>query len=177
MSLSIACLAKKYPTPIRRLQAAKHYKYYELYKYTGKILGMDQDIRDSSGRWVKGRSGNPEGRKPGVSDWRNKYREALDTVAPEIINSIINAALQGDSTAQRICMERLIPPLKATDSPVTVPLIGGLGEQGRVVLQSIADGELTPGEAESVFRSLSAQARISEISELEKRIEALETTT
>jgi hypothetical protein len=74
-------------------------------------------------------------------------------------------------------MERLIPPLKATDSPVTVPLIGGLGEQGRVVLQSIADGELTPGEAESVFRSLSAQAKITELSELEKRIEALETTT
>ena len=138
---------------------------------------MNQADRDLTGRWVKGQSGNPEGRKPGVSDWRNKYREALDTAAPEIINSIISAALQGDSTAQRICMERLIPPLKATDSPVTVPLSGGLGEQGRVVLQSIADGELTPGEAESVFRSLSAQAKITELSELEKRIEALETTT
>jgi|TARA_B100002003_G_C13817163_1_gene402461 hypothetical protein len=138
---------------------------------------MNQADRDLTGRWVKGQSGNPEGRKPGVSDWRNKYREALDTAAPEIINSIISAALQGDSTAQRICMERLIPPLKATDSPVTVPLSGGLGEQGRVVLQSIADGELTPGEAESVFRSLSAQAKIAELSELEKRIEALETTT
>ena len=138
---------------------------------------MNQADRDLTGRWVKGQSGNPEGRKPGVSDWRNKYREALDTAAPEIINSIISAALQGDSTAQRICMERLIPPLKATDSPVTVPLIGGLGEQGRVVLQSIADGELTPSEAESVFRSLSAQAKITELSELEKRIEALETTT
>ena len=136
---------------------------------------MNRVGRDLTGRWIKGQSGNPKGRNPGISDWRTKYREALETAAPEIINSIISAALQGDSTAQRICMERLIPPLKATDSSVTLPLSGGLGEQGRVVLQSIADGELTPSEAESVFRSLSAQAKITEISELEKRIEALET--
>tara|TARA_Y100001960_G_scaffold312432_1_gene374111 strand:+ start:363 stop:782 length:420 start_codon:yes stop_codon:yes gene_type:complete len=135
---------------------------------------MKQVIRDSGGRWVKGRSGNPKGRKPGSGDWRTKYRTAFEAAAPGIVQSIIRSALQGDTTAQRICIERLCPPLKATDTPVVFPLTGGLGDQGRQILQSIADGELTPGEAESVFRSLSAQAKIAEISELEQRIEALE---
>ena len=136
---------------------------------------MKQVVRDDSGRWVKGRSGNPKGRKPGSGDWRSKYRQAFEAAAPAIVEGIIQSALQGDATAQRICIERLVPPLKATDSPVIFPLTGGLGEQGRAVLQAIAEGEETPGEAETVFRSLSAQARISEISELEKRIEVLET--
>ena len=74
-------------------------------------------------------------------------------------------------------MERLVPPLKATESPITIPLSGGLGDQGRAVLESIAEGEITPGEAESIFRSLTAQARITELSELEKRIETLENKT
>ena len=138
---------------------------------------MNSEIRDSIGRFVKGQSGNPKGRKPGVSDWRTKYREFLEYAAPEIIQSIIAAAIRGDSTAQRICMERLVPPLKATDSPITVPLSGRLGDQGRAVLESIAEGEITPGEAESIFRSLTAQARITELSELEKRIETLESKT
>lgn len=138
---------------------------------------MKQVIRDSGGRWVKGRSGNPKGRKPGTGDWRTKYRTAFEAAAPEIIQSIITSAISGDSTAQRICMERLVPPLKSTDSPITIPLSGGLGDQGRAVLQSIAEGEITPGEAESIFRSLTAQARITELSELEKRIETLESKT
>ncbi len=138
---------------------------------------MKRAIRDSEGRWVKGRSGNPEGRKPGTGDWRTKYRAAFEAAAPEIIQSIIASAIDGDSTAQRICMERLVPPLKATDSPITVPLSGGLGDQGRAVLQSIAEGEITPGEAESIFRSLTAQSRITELTELEKRIEVLESKT
>lgn len=138
---------------------------------------MSDESRDIVGRWIKGQSGNPKGRKPGVSDWRKKYRQSLEAAAPEIIQSIISAAIRGDSTAQRICMERLVPPLKATDSPLTIPLSGGLGDQGRAVLQSIAEGEITPGEAESIFRSLTAQARITELSELEKRIETLESKT
>ena len=138
---------------------------------------MKQVIRDSGGRWVKGRSGNPKGRKPGSGDWRTRYRTAFEAAGPEIIQSIIISAIDGDSTAQRICLERLVPPLKATDSPITIPLLGGLGDQGRAVLQSIADGEITPGEAESIFRSLTAQARITELSELEKRIETLESKT
>ena len=138
---------------------------------------MSDESRDIVGRWIKGQPGNPKGRKPGVSDWRKKYRQSLEAAAPEIIQSIISAAIRGDSTAQRICMERLVPPLKATDSPLTIPLSGGLGDQGRAVLQSIAEGEITPGEAESIFRSLTAQARITELSELEKRIETLESKT
>ena len=138
---------------------------------------MSNRSRDIDGRWVRGQSGNPKGRKPGVSDWRTKYRQSLEAAAPEIIHSIISAAIRGDSTAQRICMERLVPPLKATDLPITVPLSGGLGDQGRTVLQSIAEGEITPGEAESIFRSLTAQTRITELSELEKRIETLESKT
>jgi len=61
---------------------------------------MSTENRDIDGRWIKGQSGNPKSHKRGVSDWRAKYRQSLEDAAPEIIQSIISAAIRGESTAQ-----------------------------------------------------------------------------
>ena len=65
--------------------------------------------------------------------------------------------------------------IKSKDAPAAVLFMLEWAEN--FYDESIAVGEITPGEAESIFRSLTAQAKITELSELEKRIETLESKT
>ena len=65
----------------------------------------------------------------------------------------------------------MIPP----GFPVKVDgLEGSLADQGRIVLKRLGAGEITPEHAATVISVVSAQARIIEVDELEKRIAALE---
>ena len=130
--------------------------------------------RTSAGQFQSGQSGNPRGRPRGIIDKRTRYRIAFEEHSEALIASVIKNALEGDTVAQKMCLDRLVPPLKSIDKPITVATSETLAGQGRNILQAITNGDLTPSEAESVFRSLSAQARITELSELEQRIEALE---
>ena len=138
---------------------------------------MKRGNRDIAGRFLKGRSGNPTGRKQGSVDKRTKYRLAFAANADALIAAVVKSALEGDTTAQRLCLERITPQLKAVDTVVTLPTGGSLYDQGGIVLQAVANGDITPNEGEAVFRNLTAQARITELSELEQRIEALERAT
>ena len=85
-----------------------------------------------------------------------------------------DSLLEGDITAMRICVDRIIPTLKAGDSSVNVNLSGNLADQGQQVLSSLADGSLSPGEAVTVMNTLQAQAKLVESDELIERIERLE---
>jgi len=98
----------------------------------------------------------------------------LKTIPTPLIDSVIQNALEGDTSAQKMCLDRLVPPLKSVDRPVTLAASETLADQGRNILKAVTVGDLTPSEAECVFRSLTAQARITELSELEQRIEVLE---
>ena len=47
-------------------------------------------------------------------------------------------------------------------------------EQGRALLEALSAGEITPGQAATIMQAISAQARIVEVDELEKRVATLE---
>src|ERR1700751_5428740 len=70
-----------------------------------------QERRDAEGRFSKGESGNPAGRPPGA---RNKATEAaerlLEGEAEALTRKVVELALEGDSTALRLCFDRIIPP-------------------------------------------------------------------
>src|SRR4051794_17225119 len=77
-----------------------------------------------SGRYSKGTSGNPAGRPAGS---RNKStllsEEMLQGQAPAIIQKAIDLALKGDTTALRLCLERICPPRKERLIDLPLPLI------------------------------------------------------
>jgi hypothetical protein len=124
-------------------------------------------------KFQKGQSGNPAGRPPGL---RSELRELLMPHADGLVAKAVEKALEGDSTALRICLDRLIPPIKARDDHVAMePFSGGLADQGRTILEGISSGTLTPDQAATLLQALSSQARIVEVDELERRIAALET--
>lgn len=122
-----------------------------------------------------GQSGNPEGRPKGIRDKRTELRGMLLQNAPELVAKLVEMAKDGDTTALRICMDRLLPLAKAKDDPVSLPtLTDSLADNSRAVIKALGEGELTPEEAATVLQALASQVRIIEADEIEKRLAALE---
>lgn len=131
--------------------------------------------KSKRGRWKKGESGNPSGRRPGTGKV-SKLRDSITTHIPEIISQMVNKAKEGDVQAARLLLERVIPPLKSIEQNVslTLPENATLSEQGQIIIQSVANGALTPDQGQALLSGLGSQARLIEITELEERITALE---
>ncbi|RQU62397.1 DUF5681 domain-containing protein [Burkholderia cenocepacia] len=126
-------------------------------------------------QFKKGQSGNPAGKPKGARDKRTALRELLQPHAADLVAKAVELAKAGDTTALRICIDRCIPAIKAKDAPVDLPeLTGSLAEQGAAVMHAMARGRITPDEANAVMQVISAQARIIEVDELEKRLAVLE---
>lgn len=124
--------------------------------------------------WKKGQSGNPNGRPPGVGQV-NLLRAAIANRVPEILEKLINQALQGDTGAARLLLERAIAPLKAMEPTQAITLPDGtLTDQGRAVLSAVASGALAAGQGSQLITAISALARVAEIDELSARITVLE---
>ena len=97
--------------------------------------------------------------------------------APALIAKVVEMAKEGDATALRICLDRIIPAARARDDPIIIPgMTDALADNSRIVVKAIADGELTPEEGASVLQALASQVRIIEADEIEKRLAALEAT-
>lgn len=127
--------------------------------------------------FVKGQSGNPKGRTKGVPSKATRLRALIETHAESLVAKAVALAEQGDTTALRLCLERLIPALKTEGKPVTLHTLhtaGTLTEQGRAVFVALGEGGVTPDEAASLLHSIAAQARIEEFDELKRRVESLE---
>lgn len=132
------------------------------------------DRRKPPGRWKPGESGNPAGRKPGTGEVA-KVRAAIAGRVPEILDKLMRQALEGDTSAARLLLERSIAPLKAQEAPQAVNLAGdSLTDQGRAVLRSVAAGELAPGQGAALLAGIGTLARVAEIDELAARVAALE---
>lgn len=126
------------------------------------------------GRWKAGQSGNPAGRKPGTGEVA-KIRAAIAKNLPELLAKLLAQALEGDTAAARLLLERAVPPLKAAEQPQALTLPdGSLTDQGRAVLAAVAAGELAPGQGAALLGAIGTLAKVAEVDELAARITALE---
>ena len=126
------------------------------------------------GRWKPGESGNPAGRAPGSGEVA-KLRASIAKHLPDIITRLVEAAKAGDAGAARLLLERVIPPIKATEQPVSVDMPeASLTDQGRAVLSAAGAGNLSPSQAAQLLSGLGTLAKLVESDELAARIAALE---
>jgi len=74
------------------------------------------------GRFRKGRSGNPAGRPKGRRDERVLFAQALlDGEADAIIRKCIEMAKDGNEVCMKLCMERLLPPVRSRPVRLDIP--------------------------------------------------------
>ena len=129
---------------------------------------------DKDGKFAKGNPGRPAGS-------RNKSALAieglLDGEAEALGRKAVALALAGDTTALRLCIDRILPGRK--DSPVQfeLPPMSNAKEAAmaaQCVLQAVSVGGLTPLEATTVMGLVERYCRVLVSTEFEDRICALE---
>lgn len=123
--------------------------------------------------FVTGKSGNPSGRPKGIQDKRTALRDLLSPHAPDLVAKAVELAMQGDTTL-RLCIDRLIPPLKAQATQTQLDVTGSLSERGEAILKAITEGKLDSATGNSMIGALATQAKLLEITAIEERLTALE---
>ncbi|GAB3371902.1 hypothetical protein GCM10027431_21500 [Lysobacter rhizosphaerae] len=120
--------------------------------------------------------GNPKGRPRGVVDRRNEWREALASHLPALIDQLVAKAKAGDKFAIKLILERVAPPLRPHSQPI---LIAGmenvsLTTKAEAVLKAIGAGQVPVDAGRGLLDAISVVAKITEIDDLLKRVQALE---
>src|SRR3954452_14408958 len=126
----------------------------------------------------QGQSGNPNGRPQGS---RHKTTLAIDALldgeAENLTRKAVEMALGGDTVAMRLCLDRLATLRRDRPVPFALPKLDTAEDAkaaAAAILQAVADGDLTPGEAAELSKLLESYTRVIEVADFEKRLEALE---
>ncbi|ACA15357.1 hypothetical protein M446_0803 [Methylobacterium sp. 4-46] len=129
-------------------------------------------------RFERGQSGNPAGKPKGARSRTTLALEALLQGEAECITrKAIELAMQGDTVALRLCLERLIPVRKDRPVPFGLPAIespADLTKATAALLDAVARGDLTPSEAAELGKLVDAHLKAIEATEFAARLAALE---
>jgi hypothetical protein len=142
-------------------------KYCINKQYLLFVSGLDM-------QFTKGASGNPAGRPRGIKDKRHRFNEAIESMIPEVLESVFQKAVAGDMTAAKILLDRSLPAKRPEQECVQIPIKENTALNAREVLQSVFDGEVSPDVGVSLLASITGVLKAIEVEELAKRIEALE---
>ncbi len=125
-----------------------------------------------------GQSGNPAGKPKGV---RHKTTRLVEKLLAEDVEAIVkmvtDAAKQGDMTAARIILDRILPARK--DNPVSFDLPRLEAPADAVaahaaIIEAVAGGDLTPDEGETLAKLIDGFVRSVELVEIDERLRKLE---
>lgn len=129
---------------------------------------------DKNGKFAPGNPGRPVGA-------RHKTTQAILSLmegqGEALTQKAIDMALDGDTTALRLCIERIAPTRKDAPVQFDLPKMETADDAAKAagsVLASVAAGDLTPTEGAHVMALIETYRRTLETTELEQRITALE---
>jgi hypothetical protein len=106
-----------------------------------------------------------------------KLRDEIAADLPAIIAAVVEAAKAGDMTAAKLCLERVLPAMKPVEMPTRVNLPPDPSEAASAVLGAVSAGILTPADARALMSAVRDHVGVLEVTELERRIAALEART
>lgn len=132
--------------------------------------------RNSDGRFSKGNKLG--GKKPGS---RHKVTLAVEALLEGehegLTRKAIELAMAGDTTALKLCLDRLSPPRKDRPIEIDLPPVNTSADTlraSRATIGAMLRGEITPSEAGRVMTLISAHNALIEACDLERRISLLE---
>jgi hypothetical protein len=101
----------------------------------------------------------------------------LDGEADRLTRRAVELANEGDPTALRLCFERILSPRRERVVQFKLPKIASAADIAPAmgaVAAAVAQGELTPGEAESLAQIVGTFMRAIESGDFERRLQLLE---
>ena len=130
--------------------------------------------RNTAGQFTEGNTGKPKGS-------RNKATIAIESLlegqAEALTQTAISKALDGDSMALRLCMDRIAPLPKDNTISFTLPHMENANDASKAaasVLKAVSIGQITPIEGSRVMGLIDSFRRTLELTVIEHRIQALE---
>ncbi len=136
--------------------------------------GANTDERNADGTFADGNGGKPKGARNRAT---MAIQNLLDAQSQEITQKAVDMALEGDTTALRLCLERVCPPRKDTPIEFALPDIAtahDAADAARSVLSAVSEGLITPQEGAAAMGLIEQFRRTLEVSELEARVSKLE---
>jgi hypothetical protein len=119
--------------------------------------------------------GRPEGSRNRATI---AMQDLLDGEGEAITLKAIKMARAGNETALRLCLERLIAPRRERTVQLSLPsdlsTAEGISAAVGAILEAVAGGEITPGEAAQLANVLEVRRKAIETQELERRLTELE---
>ena len=142
---------------------------------SSRNCGRKTDGRNPDGTFAVGNPGKPKGSRHRAT---KAVEELLQGSSEALTQKAVDTALAGDTTALRLCLERIAPPRK--DNPVNFDLPEMTNAQeaaqaASAVLSAVAEAQLTPLEGATVMGLVENYRRVLETTEIEARIAPLET--
>ncbi|MEM0935747.1 MAG: DUF5681 domain-containing protein [Pseudomonadota bacterium] len=136
--------------------------------------GTSTEGRNPDGTFASGNPGRPKGSRHQTT---LAVEALLEGEAEGLTRRAVELALEGDTTALRLCLERIAPTKK--DAPVRfdLPPMNTAQDAARAadaILAAVSRGDLTPLEGTSVMALVETFRRTLETTEFEARIAALE---
>ena len=127
--------------------------------------------RNTDGTFGSGNAGRPKGA-------RNKKTLAVESLlegqAEALTQTAISKALDGDSTALKLCMDRIAPAPKDNTVQFSLPSMVNASDASEAAGSAVSSGELTPIEATRVMGLIDSFRRTLELTDIENRLKALE---
>lgn len=121
-----------------------------------------------------GNPGKPKGARHRVT---RAIESLLEGQHQALTQAAIDKALEGDTIALRLCLDRLAPPRKDAPISIDLPAVTNAADTvaaSAAVLAAVAAGECTPDEGGRIMALLSAHRGIIETNDLDERITVLE---
>ena len=137
---------------------------------TRKYGGNTDGGRKSDGTFTSGNSGKPKGSRHKVTQ---AVEALLEGQSEALTQAAIDKALEGDTTALRLCMERILPAAKDTPIQFELSVMSNASEAAvaaQAVLKAVSEGEVTPLEGATVMGLVESYRRTLEVTELEERL-------
>jgi Family of unknown function (DUF5681) len=127
-------------------------------------------VEKQGSRFQKGRSGNPNGRPKGSRNAATLACEGLfEGQAEALTQKAIQMALEGDTVALKICLDRICPVQKSRPVRFALPPINNARDAADLmaaVVEAVAAGQVTPDEAAEIGKVIDAYVRAYQTAEM-----------
>jgi hypothetical protein len=131
----------------------------ERIKSVADILMEKQQKQRGRGRgrpFEKGQSGNPAGRPPGMGKRATQAMQSLlDGEAQALTRKAVELALDGNTMALRMCLDRIGPPRRERAVPIKLPPVrdaADLAGTMTAIIAAAGEGAISPDEGGRLAR-------------------------